>query len=222
MPYQNVREVLKKSTFFAQLALTIAINFGINFGLAWATYSNWGAKGHNYNDWPAVGVWKLNPEVNSCIAMDMMITSVFIAFFCTLLGTNGAIKDVKDKKCDVMASSVTATGWWRYTPVGYHNLCARSAASACYFTLLMGIPSLLVVWMAVQGGEMSGIAYTTFKGIWVCFYAIPVYIIVYFAAIDVRNFPEIEFEGLMRAGGLSPGGQEKDAPPPLVANIGHV
>jgi hypothetical protein len=227
MPYMSAREVVRKSTFIPQAIMTMCINFGINFGVAWATYSNWGKNGHDYASWPTVAMWRLNPVTNSCLALDMTLTAFLIAYFCTLLGSNGAQKDVKDKKCDVIDSSVTAKGWWRYTPVGIHNLCLRSAAMGLYFWTLAGVPTLLLLWAGVRGGEMSGIAYVSFKGVWATFTAFFVYVLVYFAAIDKRNFPEIEFESLVRmaggeAGAGGAGGKGDADAPPLVGNIGHV
>lgn len=224
MPYTSTMEAMRRSTYVPQTIMSMAINFGINFGFAWASYSSWGKLGHDYSNWPTIAVFRMNPTTNSCLVLDMSLTSFLIAYFCTLLGSNGAAKDVKDKKCDVVDSAVLSRGWWRFTPVRIHNLCLRSLAMGLYFWLIAGLPTLLLMGAAIRGGEMSGLGYTVFKGIWAIIVAIPVYTIVYFAAIDKRNFPEIEFESLVRMAG-GKGGDGADTPsdaPPLVGNIGHV
>lgn len=219
MGYTSTKEVMKKSTYVGQLIISACINFGINFGIAWATFSNWGKRGHDYNTWPSVYVWKWNYDVNSCIAFDLLLTAFFISFFCTLLGSGGAMKDVKDKKCDVIEPELLASRWWRLTPVRFRNLCLRSLAQGAFWIVLAWIPSMIILSIAVRGEAVPGLAYVSFKGVWAFVVAIPVYTIVYFAALDKRNFPELEFESLMRLTGAKDGAADA---PPLVGNVGRV
>lgn len=274
MPYRSFREVVRKSTYIPQLILTVAINFGINFGLGWAFYSNWGQHGHAYHTWPSVYVWEIAPEINSSIALDFSLTILFMAFFCTLLGTGGAVKDVKEKKCDTMDPCVVtgepsssdlpvatiATNpmsdaafappagdrtaqwgtsaprgkgtFWRtsdgrrrpliyYTPVHIRNLWLRSLAQAVYWWVLIWFVMVLIFSLALRGNSMAGLDYVIFKGIWAAVIAVPIYTVVYLAALDSRNYPELEFENLMKHGGMAIGSGAGEAPP-LVANIGHV
>jgi hypothetical protein len=72
--------------------------------------------------------------------------------------------------------------------------------------------------MAVQGGKMPGLAYTIFKGVWATFVSGAVYALLYPAAIDKRNFPELEYEELMQLQAAA----WKDDPPPMVANVGFI
>lgn len=223
MPYTNARDVIFKTYYFGQLAVNIVINGVINGVLAYGTYSNWGSR-KEVETWPEVYVWKVNPETNSCAALDVALTCFFIGCMCTLFGTGGVIKDVKDKKVDVMDTAVTKTRWWRFTPVRIENLCMRSLAQG-FFTLLWGgVPTLIILSLALQGGSMSGVGFTVFKALWAAFFiAVPVFTIAFFAGMDARHFPELEFESLMRAGGMGAAATSAlTAPPPLVANVGHV
>ena len=109
---------------------------------------------------------------------------------------------------------------WRWAlPVRVRNLCLRSSAQGLFWTLLGFPPTILVLWMFVQNGEMSGLGYTIFKGIWAMFFVIPVFCIVFFAGLDTRNFPELEFEALMRLTAAKEGMVDG---PPLVGQVGHV
>ncbi len=111
-------------------------------------------------------------------------------------------------------------GVWRWMlPVRVRNLCLRSSAQGLFWTLLAFPPTILVLWMFVQNGEMSGLGYTIFKGIWAMFFVVPVFFIVFFAGLDKRNFPELEFEALMR---LTAEKEGTDTGPPLVGQVGHV
>lgn len=172
-------------------------------------------------------MWEWNYEVNSCLAMDMALTAFFIPFFSTLLGTGGMQKEVHKKKSDVIDSSVTAGGWWRFTPVRIRSLFWRSIFMGIYFEVLAGLPSILLVWAGVQSGTWDCYGYTIFKGFWAIMVAMPVCALVFFAALDTRNFPELEFASLMNAGGgRRADGEEGDGvdaePIPLVGNVSHV
>lgn len=210
-------QALSSKAFIGQLIVTMLINFGVNFGFAWGTYSEWG--GHTSRaSWPVIYATQWNPELNSSLAMDVPLTSFLLACLCTLLATNGAMKDVRDKKCDMLDSRVTATGWWLYTPVRVHNLLLRSLAAGVYFTILVGIPTFFLLWACTGNNGMPGFAYVMFKGFWAMALSASVYVCVFMAAIDRRNFPELEFESLQ-----SKAGGEIDATPiPLVGNVARV
>ena len=219
MGYTSTREVVLKSTFIPQTLLTMAINFGINFGLAWATYSNWGKRGHDYGTWPTIAVWTWSYEVGSCIAFDLVLTSTLMGFFCTLLATGGAQKDVKDKKVDVIDPALLDSGWWRWTPARVRGLCLRSLAQGLYWTALGYLPTIAILSIAIRGGTMPGLAYVIFKGIWAFFLAGPMFSVVYFSALDKRHFPDLEFEPFVRLA-TDKGGS--DDAPPLVGQVGHI
>jgi hypothetical protein len=161
--------------------------------------------------------------------MDLALTAFFIPFFCTLLGTGGMQKEVHKKKSDVIDSSVTAGGWWRFTPVRIRSLFLRSVAMGFYVEVLVGLPTILLVWAGVGGGTWACYSYTFFKGFWAVAVAMPVCALVFFAALDTRNFPELEFASLMNVGGRRTGGEAGDGddgvdtePIPLVGNVSHV
>jgi hypothetical protein len=219
MVFKTALESYRSPTFIGQVILTMAINFGINFGLEWATLSKWGDRS-NTEAWPDLEMWVLNTDVNSCLGMDVLLTSFLIAFFCTLLATGGTQKEVREKKCDVLDPEATAAGLWRYTPVRFRGLCARSCAMGFFFLALCGLPTVLLLWAAVGSspGAWSGYAYTVFKGCWASAMSALVYALLFPAAIDKRNFPELEFEELMELQAAA----WKDEAPPQVAAVGLV
>lgn len=217
MPYTSNREVVCRSTFIPQLILSACINFGINFGLGWGTYSNWGGRHHDYDTWPVAYAVKSNPDTNSSILSDMAITAVLLPFFCTLFGTGGAVKDVKDRKVQTIDPDLLKRGFWRFTTVRVRNLFLRSLLTAMYIFVLVGIPSFLIVWAAVGNGHMTGLNFVIFKGLWTFFMAVPVFPIVYFAALDARGFPEFDFSALVA---LNTGKDGDESP--LVGRVGHV
>ena len=143
--------------------------------------SKWGDRS-NTDAWPSLEMWNMNKDVNSCLGMDISLTAFLVAFMCTLLATGGTQKEVREKKCDVLDPLATAAGAWRYTPVRFRGLCARSCAMGFFFLTLCGLPTLLIVWMAVQGGTWSGYGYTVFKGIWAAAMSAFVYALVFPAA----------------------------------------
>ena len=175
---------------------------------------------HDYGSWPTVSVWTWSYEANSSIAFDMALSTFLLPYFCTLLGTAGVLKDVRDKKCDTVDPAFLRAGVWKYAlPVRVRNLCMRSLAQGIFWVLLTFPPTILVIWMFVQGGSMSGLNYVIFKGIWAFIFVVPVFFIVFFAGLDKRNFPELEFEALMRLTAVKEGSADG---PPLVGQVGHV
>jgi hypothetical protein len=176
-----------------------------------------GKRGHDYSSWPSVYVWTWSYEANSCIAFDLALTTLLMPLMCTLLATAGVLKDVRDKKCETVEPAMFEAGFWRWTPVRIRSLCLRSLAQALYWTVLAFPPTILVLWAAVQNGPMAGLTYVVFKGIWAMLLAWPMFHIVFFAGLDKRNFPELEFEALMRL--TSKAGADA---PPLVGQVGRV
>jgi hypothetical protein len=200
MVFKTAAESYRSQTFIGQVILTMMINFGINFGLEYATLSKWGDRS-NTAAWPSLEMWVLNSDVNSCLGMDVLLTSFLVAFMCTLLATGGTQKEVREKKCDTLDPSATSAGFWRYTPVRFRGLCARSCAMGFFFLTLAGLPTVLLLWAAIGAGAWSGYAYTVFKGCWASAMSAFVYALLFPAAIDKRNFPELEFEELMELQG---------------------
>ena len=128
----------------------------------------------------------------------MLLTAFAMGFMCCLLATGGTQKQVLARKCDTLVHTAFAEGFWRYTPTPIRDLCARSFAMGLFFAALVGAPSFLLAWAAIGGGLMNGYSYTVFKGVWAMLMSAPLYALVFPAAIDRRNFPEIEFEDLLQ------------------------
>ena len=218
MTIPTVLAAWRTPTFASQLVITMLINFGINFGWQYATFSKWGAR-DNTEAWPALQVWVLDPDANSCLGQDLLLTSFLLAFMCTLFATGGTQKEVREKKCDVLDPQATAGGAWRYTPVRFRGLCARSCAMGGFVLLTAGAPTMLAVWAALGNeGAWEGYSYTVFKGVWCMLMSAFVYALLFPAAIDKRNFPELEFEELMELQSAA----WKDEAPPQVANVALV
>jgi hypothetical protein len=144
--------------------------------------------------------------VGSCLALDMLLTSFAMGYFCTLLATGGTQKEVRDRKCDTLLHHEFNRGYWLLTPVPIRDLCLRSFAMGIYTFALVGVPSFLIAWASIGNGFINGYSYTVFKGLWCMFLSVPVYTLVFPAAIDKRNFPELEFEALLQkvGGGVQP------------------
>ena len=194
--FPSIQAAYRSNTFVSQCILTMAINFGINFGLEYAVMSEWGKK-INTDTWPGIAAWRLDTPVNSCLALDMLLSSFSIGFLCTLLATGGTQKEVREKKCLMLPVGAASTGWWRWTPVPVAGLFPRSLATGFYITAFIGIPSFFIAWATIGNGYMNGYTYTVFKGIWSCIVAGIVYALLFPAAINVSNFPELEFEELV-------------------------
>lgn len=224
MAFKTVKEALTSKSFRGQLFMTILINFAINFGFGWGSYNGWG-KRTDTSTWAQSAVWAWNYELNSNLAMDLSLTSFFIGCFCMLLGTNGALKEVHEKKCDYLAvNAIPKTHpLARFTPLKIQNLCLRSLAVGFYFWILTGVPTILVLWMAIGSGTMPGLSYVILKGIFAAIVCQPVFVLVFLSAIDARNFPELEFDALMKMAGGSAGKDAADGEtPPLVGNVGLI
>jgi hypothetical protein len=210
--YLTAEEAYRSPTFAVQLTMTMVINFGINFGYEWAAMGQWG-KVTDRSAWPRISAFRMEAPLNSCLALDLLLTTFFIGALCTAAATDGTQKEVREKKCDVLEPSAISGGWWRYTPVGIRDLRLRSVATGIYITVLVGVPTFLIAWAAVGSGSMNGYAYVWFKGVWATLVSGVVYCFVFPAAISKNNFPELEFEALMALAS----GVNGDAPP-LIAN----
>ncbi len=92
MPLKKESDAYCTLTFIGQGLLSIAINFGINFGIGWASFGNWGQQ-KDTSQWPEIYVWKWNSKLNSNIAMDFALTTFLTGFMLSLF-TTGAIDKV--------------------------------------------------------------------------------------------------------------------------------
>lgn len=216
--FKTARAALTSRAFIGQATVSFIINFLINWGFAYGSYGQWGGE-KNTAAWPVIYGVQWNAKQGSCLLLDVPLTAFLLSFFCVLLATNGARKDVLERKCDTLDPAVTSAGLWLYTPVRFRGLLLRSAASGVYFTSLIGFPSFLLFWAAAGGGGIPGFAYTLAKGFWAAALSLPVYVVVFMAAIDARNFPELELEALRARTG---GGEIDSSPIPLVGNVALV
>lgn len=191
--HRSVRAALRTSTFAVQVFITTAINVLINVGLPYATYSNWGARTHA-EQFPSVGVWAWNYEISSCIALDLVLTHFLLATLCTWTTSGAAQKDVREGKCAPLEPATLARRPWVLTPVNVRSLFWRGLAMGLYFSVLVGVPVLLLVWLAVRGGVWPGYSYVLVKGLYAGLLVAPaVYVLVFVSAIDRRNFPELAY-----------------------------
>lgn len=211
-PLKTVRAALSTPTFMVQMFLTVAVNLTVNLGIPWGTFSNWGARTEPVQ-FPAVAMWAWNYEVSSCIGMDLLLTHFLLGCLCTWTSTGAAQKDVRDRKCPMLEPSALSGRPWCYTPAIVRSVFLRGIAMGVYVSVLMGVPVLLVTWMAVGSGTWPGYSYVITKGIYAgVFIAVPVYVVVFLAAIDRRSFPEAEYLS------LAPGGDAARGTPPVVAD----
>lgn len=198
MVFNTVEEAYHSQTFAIQLTMTMMMNFGINFGLEWAAMSQWG-KVQDRGAWPRISAFGMEPPLKSCLFLDLLLSTFFIGWLCTLFATDGTQKEVREKKCDMLVHSAITEGWWKWTPVPIENVSLRALATGLYVTALVGLPTFLLAWIGIACGNnsMNGFAYVWFKGIWATCVSGLVYSFVFPAAISKRNFPELEFEALM-------------------------
>src|SRR4051812_46173348 len=68
-------------------------------------------------------------------------------------------QDVRDKKLDVMDTNVTTRGLWRYTPVRVNSVVWRGFWIGVYTLVLLGLPTTLIMWMALGSTSMPGLPY---------------------------------------------------------------
>lgn len=194
--FKSVKAALSTPTFIVQSLITVIVNLTVNLGLPYGTYSNWGAR-RNPEQFPALSMWAWNYEVGSCLALDIFLTHFLLATFSTWASTGGAQKDVRERKCKALEPAALAQRPWVFTPVNVRSLFWRGLAMGCYVTILLGGPVLLLTWAAVGNGTWSGYSYVITKGIYAgIFLAFGVYVLVYLAAIDRRNFVEFDYASL--------------------------
>jgi hypothetical protein len=140
----------------------------------------------------------------------MLLTTFLIGLLCSLAGTPGTQQEVKDKKCEALDPQVfEAESMWQYTPVPIRPILLRSLALGIYTTCLLGLPSFLLAWSSIGSGAMAAMTYIIFKSVWATFVSAFVYTFVFPAAIDKRNFPELEFEEFS----LNAAGSDAELPP---------
>jgi hypothetical protein len=157
---------------------------------SWGKYPNTAA-------WPGIPAVRLDTAVGSCLALDMLLTTFAMGFFCCLLATGGTQKEVRDRKCLTIHHQAYCQGYLLYTPVVVRDLFLRSLAFGLYLTALVGAPTFLLVWASIGSGLFSGYSYTVFKGLWCAAISAPLYALIFLPAIDRRCFPEMEFEELL-------------------------
>jgi hypothetical protein len=207
----SIGEASKTLTFRANLIITALINFGINFGFEWATLGQWGKIPQE--DFPPLYVIKWNSTVNSCIALDLLLTAFFIASLTTLFGTNGIVQDIKKGKMSPLDTAVTEGGLWWLTPVRVMHIGFRSLLMGLWWTVVAGLPSLGIVALALAGGPMSGVDYCVFKGLWAMIVACPVFLFMFVGCADSRLHRGLAFARLAET--------TVDLPP-MVGQVGHV
>ena len=190
--FRSVTAALTTPTFAVQAFITVVINLIANLGLPYGTYSNWGARTEPAQ-FPALGMWTWNYEVGSCLGLDILLTHFLLAMLCTWASTGGAQKDVREKKCRMLEPAALAARPWVFTPVNVRSLFWRGVAMGFYVELLLGVPLMFLVWACVGAGTWPGYSYVIVKGIYAgVFLALGVYTLVFLAAIDKRNFTELQ------------------------------
>lgn len=193
--YMSAREAMGGFTYRVQLTFSIIFNFGINFLIEWWALSK-GFK-FNKNNLEPLWMWRMNPDVNSCIGMDMYLTAFLLSFFTVVFASNGVVKDIEDGKCKPVDTSVTQRGWWQYTPVRVHGLCLRGLLTALQMSAVAGTLGMLLFWAGIGSEEMPGLEYICLKSTFAAIAIIPVYSLVFFSAADSRNFEGVAFQALL-------------------------
>jgi hypothetical protein len=233
--YRTLEEVIRSKSYIIQVVFSMLINFGINFGLEYATMTNWGKRKdrttpcdpdhatHRENndrwDCASLEVWTWNHYVNSCIAFDWVMTCFFLGFFCAFFGTGGAEKEVDKKVSETVDDAVLLNGFLKYTPVAVVGQCKRSFYIALQNLLLFCVPVLAIMSVALPPGHSWGVwQYVTFKGVMTFFMAFPVYTLAHLSGIRHSHHARREREAL-----LASGHYVSDKPSaPLVGQVGLV
>lgn len=212
--FHTAREAFLTPSFAAQLLISILINLGANLGIPWLTYSSFGNRKERAS-YPEPSVWTWSYEINSNIALDIMLSHIMVGLLMTWAGSGGAQKDVKLKKLDVLDPAVLRRWPWSWTPAAVPGAFLRGIVMAVYVPLFAGWPLLLVIWAAVGNDPTPGWPYILFKGLWVSLVLVPVvYSIVFLGAISRNSFPELDYD-LLGVGGTGAGadGGHVDAGP---------
>jgi hypothetical protein len=204
-------EAINTPTFIANAIIGCLINFGINFGFGWAGASKWGKlQQGNFED---MYVWIISGS-GSCIALDMALTCLFMGWFTILFGSNGIVQDIKDGKTRPVDTELTKHRFWQWTPVRVEGLCFRGLLLGLQVALVLGLPTVLIIFMAVGNGGFPGIGYASFKGVWAFFAAFPIFCVMFFSASDSRNYVRAQYEAL--------NGDEGTNKVPLVGGVSRV
>lgn len=235
--YHSVKEVFASKSYIISIIFNICVSFGINFGIEYAVLTNWGKRhdrdtpcdpdaSHSVNDnrWDCVrlGVWEWNSYANSCIAMDWIITCLFLSFFTSSLGTGGAVKEVKQGKCETVDDAALNVGLLKYTPVRVDGLCKRSLLMSALTIGTFGVGIVAILSIALPNGHTWGVwQYCTFKGVVCGFMVVPVYTIVHLAAIKQSYHERLEREENFKKGIRELDAEDREHPP-MVGRVGYV
>jgi len=195
------KDAMNTQTFIGNAIVGCIINFGINFGFGWAAVSKWGKL--QQDNFEEMYVWTLTPGTNSCIALDMALTCLFMGWFTILFGSNGIVQDIKDGKTRPVDTEVTKHRFWQWTPVRVEGLCFRGLLLGLQVALVLGMPTVLLVFASVGYGGFPGVGYAAFKGVWAFFAAFPIFCVMFFSASDSRNYVRAQYEALNDSGSVS-------------------
>lgn len=237
MVFKTAKDAIRNPTYAGQVLVNIIINWGINFGFAWAASNDWGKNGNMYDLWNSYQMTQKNNNALP-IPIDLALSVVFMGFFATILGTKGIQKEVEKGKCEPVDPRVLGTGLLRFTPVRIPGLCFRGLCTGLYFWALAALPTTLIFWAALgTSGGVAGLTYTVLKSIWCAAVSVGITSCTYFSALDARNFPDMEgvdqliaeYNGFDANGVVGAGGQAHHLlgvqvggpaePPPLVGNV---
>lgn len=217
--FLSVKESFGSATFKGQMIVNIIINFVINGGIQWATFSKWGGRPAK-ESWPDIYVWKIDDQddVGTSMGRDLYLTAFAVGFFCSLFATGGTQKEVREKKCKTLVTDALTEGWWRFTPISIRNVCLRSLCIGAVMVATLATLFIMFLWAIVGGGAVSGFTYCLVKAFYAGFLITPaVYTFVYPAAINKANFADMEFEKLMD---LAADSQRPTAS--MVANVARI
>ena len=93
-------------------------------------------------------------------------------------------------RLQMISTDALRVGVLRFTPVAVLNIWIRAALLGLEVAILIGLPTLLFVWADAGDGEVPGISWCVFKGVWTAFVALPIIAVTYLAAIDERHFSD--------------------------------
>lgn len=246
MVFKTSKEGFQNPTFGGQIIVSMIINFGLNLGFAWGASNNWGDYHNNYDQWNHFHMTQSEGSA-AAIPLDLAMSTFFMSFFSVVFGTRGVQQEVRKNKCDVLDPRVLQRGFWRWTPVRIPGLCFRAFVTALYFLLCAYGPSILIFWAALGNtGSVYGLTYTIVKALWCSIVSTFITTIVYFSALDARNFPDMELDDLLAevngfadgengtsgaagsggdftsvtlGGGGAAGRKQAEEAPPLVGNV---
>lgn len=129
----------------------------------------------------------MDTGIFSSIFLDLLVSSLLIGLITCFLCTLAIQREVRLRRCDVLPPERLARGWWRCTPVSLRGIIKRSLAMAVWTFVAIGLPTTLILWCIVQGGTISGLAFVIFKSAWAALCAVPVFVLVFFAALSTAD-----------------------------------